>query len=46
MKNKEKQKTRKRKRDMIKDFLKKNVKNWQEKSKQGPVSQSTRRTTA
>ncbi|TWI53300.1 hypothetical protein [Halalkalibacter nanhaiisediminis] len=34
---------RKKKREMLKDFLKKNLKNWKEQTKQNPL---TNRTTA
>ncbi|MFD2510516.1 hypothetical protein [Halalkalibacter alkalisediminis] len=37
---------RKKKREMLKDFLKKNVQDWKQRTKRGPMPQSSRRTTA
>ncbi|WP_265416630.1 hypothetical protein [Alkalihalobacillus deserti] len=37
---------RKKKREMLKDFLKKNVQDWKKRTKQSPMPQSSRRTTA
>jgi hypothetical protein len=45
MKNKD-LKRKKKKREMLKDFLKKNVQGWKQRTKQSPMPQSSRRTTA
>ncbi|WP_166485450.1 hypothetical protein [Halalkalibacter wakoensis] len=36
----------KKKREMLKDFLKKNVKGWQARSKRSPIPMPSKRTTA
>ncbi|WP_268870942.1 hypothetical protein [Halalkalibacter akibai] len=37
---------RKKKRELLKDFLKKNVRDWKQKTKRNPMPQSSKRTTA
>jgi hypothetical protein len=43
---KQKDVKRKKKREMLKDFLKKNVRDWKQRTKRSPMPQSSRRTTA